>query len=102
MPVHVSEPSRRPSAAAVSAPGVGGRVLGAGDGRKSYLAFHHGCPHRYLAPSSVEAIRAAHQRYPDFILGRVTRCDAREASDADNPFRLPPGTAFHVLTVESL
>ena len=75
---------------------------GAGDGRKSYLAFHHGCPHRYLAPSSVEAIRAAHQRYPDFILGRVTRCDAREASDADNPFRLPPGTAFHVLTVESL
>ena len=31
-----------------------------------------------------------------------TRADAREASDADNPFRLPPGTAFHVLTVESL
>ena len=73
-----------------------------GDGRKAYLAFHHGCPHRYLAPASVEAIRAAHQRYPDFILGRVTRSAAREASDADNPFRLPAGTVFHVLTVESL
>ena len=34
MPAHVSDPSRRPSAAAVSTPGVGGRVLGAGVGRK--------------------------------------------------------------------
>jgi len=73
-----------------------------GDGRKAYLAFHHGCPHRYLSPASVEAIRAAHQRYPDFILGRVTRSAAREASAVDNPFRLPAGTVFHVLTVESL
>ena len=34
IPAHVSDPSRRPSAAAVSTPGVGGRVLGAGVGRK--------------------------------------------------------------------
>ena len=63
-----------------------------------------GAPHRYLAPQSIAAIREAHQRYPDFILGRVTRAEPRDVTnDPDsNPYRLPLGTVFHVLAVESL
>ncbi|KAK7232798.1 autophagy protein 17 [Aureococcus anophagefferens] len=54
--------------------------------------------------ASIAAIREAHQRYPDFILGRVTRAEPRDVTnDPDsNPYRLPLGTVFHVLAVESL
>mmetsp|Transcript_5480 Transcript_5480/g.17311 ORF Transcript_5480/g.17311 Transcript_5480/m.17311 type:complete len:120 (-) Transcript_5480:1-360(-) len=75
---------------------------GGAEAQKAYLAFHHGCPHRYLAPASIEAIRTVHQRYPDFILGRVVSAEAREARADENPYRLPLGTAFYVLAVESL
>ncbi|KAH8086216.1 hypothetical protein JL720_7420 [Aureococcus anophagefferens] len=105
----------RAAAAAGGAPKISFRSIGVGDvalflptggaeHSKAYLAFHHGAPHRYLAPQSIAAIREAHQRYPDFILGRVTRAEPRDVTnDPDsNPYRLPLGTVFHVLAVESL
>ena len=77
---------------------------GGAENHKAYLAFHHGAPHRYLDPTSIDAIRKAHQRYPDFILGRITRAEPRDVSNNpdSNPYRLPIGTVFHVLAVESL
>ncbi|KAJ1450435.1 hypothetical protein M885DRAFT_532428 [Pelagophyceae sp. CCMP2097] len=75
------------------------------DGARPYLAFHQGCPHRYLAEACVQQIRAAHGVYPDMILGRVTRLDRHvvESTDAaSNPFRLAADTAYWVVTVEAL
>ncbi|EQC34587.1 hypothetical protein, variant [Saprolegnia diclina VS20] len=69
---------------------------------KIYLAFHLGCPNRFLSDESIAMFHQAQNRYPEYILGRIVFIDEREATERDNPYRLILGTTFYVLTVTCL
>ena len=67
-------------------------------GKRTYLAFHTNCPHRYLSTDCVKGT-------PDFVLGRVVYQEqlvAGEIGTDANPYGLHVGTTFYVLTVEVL
>jgi autophagy-related protein 11 len=67
-------------------------------GKRTYLAFHTNCPHRYLSADSVKGT-------PDFVLGRIVYQEeliAGETGTDANPYGLHVGTPFFVLTVEIL
>jgi hypothetical protein len=67
-------------------------------GKRTYLAFHTNCPHRYL---STDGIKGS----PDFVLGRIVYQEelvAGEVGTDANPYGLHVGTKFWVLTVEVL
>jgi hypothetical protein len=67
-------------------------------GKRTYLAFHTNCPHRYLSTDNIEG-------NPDFVLGRIVYQEALIAGEpgtAANPYGLHVGTKFWVLTVEVL
>lgn len=67
-------------------------------GKRTFLAFHTNCPHRYL---SIDNIKGS----PDFVLGRIVYQEelvAGEMGTAANPYGLHVGTKFWVLTVEVL
>lgn len=65
-------------------------------GKRTYLAFHSNCPHRYLCTESVDGT-------PDYVLGRIIYQAEKSAGplgSKENPFGLHIGTKFWVLTVE--
>jgi len=67
-------------------------------GKRTYLAFHTNCPHRYL---STDCVKGA----PDFVLGRIVYQEELIAGDIStdaNPYSLHVGTKFWILTVEVL
>lgn len=67
-------------------------------GKRTYLAFHTNCPHRYL---STENIKGS----PDFVLGRIVdqkELVAGKIGTDSNPYGLHAGTKFWILTVEVL
>ena len=67
-------------------------------GKRTYLAFHTNCPHRYLSTDGIEG-------NPDYVLGRIVYQEeliAGEAGTDSNPYGLHPGTKFWILTVEVL
>ncbi len=67
-------------------------------GRRTYLAFHSNCAHRYLSPDSIEG-------NPDYVLGRIVFQEEKVAGPVgsdENPHGLKAGTKFWVLTVEAL
>lgn len=67
-------------------------------GKRTYLAFHTNCPHRYLSTDCVKGT-------PDFVLGRIVYQEelvAGEIGTDANPYGLHVGTTFFVLTVEVL
>lgn len=67
-------------------------------GKRTYLAFHTNCPHRYLSTDGI-------QGSPDFVLGRIVYQEelvAGELGTDANPYGLHVGTKFWVLTVEVL
>lgn len=71
---------------------------GRGSGKRTYLAFHTSCPHRYLNTDNIE-------NSPDFVLGRIIYQEelvAGQMGTAANPYGLHVGTTFWVLTVEVL
>ena len=76
-----------------AAPGMDGRV---------YLAFHLGCPHRYLSEESISSFQEGETRYRDYILGKIVFIDEHVADDEFNPYNLNFGTTFYVLTVAKL
>jgi Autophagy protein ATG17-like domain/Autophagy-related protein 11 len=67
-------------------------------GKRTYLAFHTNCPHRYLSTDNIKGS-------PDFVLGRIVYQEelvaGKMGTDA-NPFGLHAGTKFWVLTVDVL
>jgi len=70
----------------------------AGRAKRTYLAFHSNCPHRYLSPDSIEGS-------PDYILGRIVfqeEMTAGPLGSESNPFGLHTGTRFWMLSVEVL
>lgn len=67
-------------------------------GKRTYLAFHTNCPHRYLSTDNIKG-------GPDFVLGRIIYQEeliAGQMGTATNPYGLHLGTRFWVLTVEVL
>ena len=67
-------------------------------GKRTYLAFHTSCPHRYLSTDNIKG-------GPDFVLGRIIYQEelvAGQIGTAANPYGLHVGTKFWVLTVEVL
>lgn len=67
-------------------------------GKRTYLAFHTNCPHRYLSTDNIPGS-------PDFVLGRIIYQEeliAGEVGTDANPYGLHVGTKFWVLTVEVL
>ena len=67
-------------------------------GKRTYLAFHTNCPHRYLSTDGIEG-------NPDYVLGRIVYQEeliAGESGTDSNPYGLHPGTKFWILTVEVL
>lgn len=67
-------------------------------GKRTYLAFHTNCPHRYLSTDGI-------QGSPDFVLGRIVYQEALVAGELGtdaNPYGLHVGTKFWILTVEVL
>jgi Autophagy-related protein 11. len=67
-------------------------------GRKTYLAFHSNCPHRYLSTDNIE-------NNPDYVLGRIIHQEELTAGALGtdtNPHGLRVGTKFWILTVEVL
>jgi len=67
-------------------------------GKRTYLAFHSNCPHRYLSTDSIDGS-------PDYVLGRIVYQEeliaGANGTDA-NPHGLHSGTKFWILTVEVL
>eukprot|EP00542_Grammatophora_oceanica_P020636 CAMPEP_0194047634 /NCGR_PEP_ID=MMETSP0009_2-20130614/25083_1 /TAXON_ID=210454 /ORGANISM="Grammatophora oceanica, Strain CCMP 410" /LENGTH=777 /DNA_ID=CAMNT_0038693303 /DNA_START=67 /DNA_END=2400 /DNA_ORIENTATION=- len=71
---------------------------GSPGGKRTYLAFHTNCPHRYLSTDNIQGT-------PDFVLGRIVYQEdlvAGEVGTDANPYGLHVGTRFWVLTVEVL
>jgi hypothetical protein len=67
-------------------------------GKRTYLAFHTGCPHYYLSTDNINGS-------PDFVLGRIVFQEPLIAGDLGtdaNPYGLHVGTKFFVNTVEVL
>lgn len=67
-------------------------------GKRTYLAFHSNCHHRYLSTDSIKG-------NPDFVLGRIVLQDelvAGKKGTDSNPHGLKVGTKFWILTVEVL
>lgn len=67
-------------------------------GKKTYLAFHSNCPHRYLSTENID-------NNPDYVLGRIVYQDelvAGAIGTDKNPHGLRVGTKFWILTVEVL
>lgn len=67
-------------------------------GKRTYLAFHSNCPHRYLSMHNIEG-------NPDYVLGRITNQEqvvAGAVGTDSNPHNLLVGTKFWVLTVDVL
>jgi len=67
-------------------------------GKRTYLAFHTQCPYRFLNTDNIKGT-------PDFVLGRIVYQEelvAGELGTDANPYGLPVGTSFWVLTVEIL
>ena len=67
-------------------------------GKRTYLAFHTNCPHRYLSTDNIKGS-------PDFVLGRIVYQEelvAGKIGTDSNPYGLHEGTRFWVLTVEVL
>ncbi|KAJ0408007.1 hypothetical protein P43SY_000211 [Pythium insidiosum] len=68
------------------------------DAQRVYLAFHHGCPHRFLAEESISSFLVAGQKFPDYVVGRIVFIDEQLATEDNNPYGLNLGTTFYMLT----
>lgn len=72
------------------------------ESQRVYLAFHLGCPNRFLSEESISSFSVAGKRYPDYVVGRIVLIDEQLATESHNPYALQVGTTFFVLTVASL
>mmetsp|Transcript_20319 Transcript_20319/g.30501 ORF Transcript_20319/g.30501 Transcript_20319/m.30501 type:complete len:701 (+) Transcript_20319:510-2612(+) len=71
--------------------------IGSG-GKRTYVAFHSSCPHRFLSTDSIKG-------KPDYVLGRIVYQEELVAGPVGtdtNPHNLIAGTKFWILTVEVL
>ncbi|KUF95598.1 Multidrug resistance protein ABC superfamily [Phytophthora nicotianae] len=57
------------------------------DAQRVYLAFHLGCPHRFLSEESISSFSNDGQRYPDYVVGRIVLIDEQTATEGNNPLQ---------------
>ena len=71
---------------------------------KDYLAFNIETPRHYLSAESIAVIKSGSDKYfkPSYVLGRMIFRHQYIASVDQNPFKLPVGVAYYVVTVESI
>ena len=75
-----------------------------------YMAFHSGHhPHHYLDMDCVAALTSKAQernfgvgKLPRYFVGTVIACEQRAAAPSQNPYHLPEGTLFTIVTAEHL
>ncbi|OWZ10279.1 ULK/ULK protein kinase [Phytophthora megakarya] len=71
-------------------------------GKLPYVAFNEGAPNYYLANESIQAAIlgvGGDRTPPAYICGEIIFIDTFQATEDFNPYRLPYGTRFHVVTV---
>ncbi|CEG47509.1 Serine/threonine-protein kinase involved in autophagy [Plasmopara halstedii] len=71
-------------------------------GKLPYVAFNEGAPNYYLANESIQAAVlgvGSDRTPPAYICGEIIFIDTFQATEDFNPYRLPYGTRFHVVTV---
>ncbi|TYZ58917.1 hypothetical protein PybrP1_009521 [[Pythium] brassicae (nom. inval.)] len=76
-------------------------------GKLPYVAFNEGAPHYYLAHESLQAAMqsgggggdGSDKTPPAYICGEIIFIDTFQATEDFNPYRLPYGTRFYVVTV---
>ncbi|KAH7464668.1 hypothetical protein PRIC1_005717 [Phytophthora ramorum] len=71
-------------------------------GKLPYVAFNEGAPNYYLANESIQAAIlgvGSDRTPPAYICGEIIFIDTFHATEDFNPYRLPYGTRFHVVTV---
>jgi hypothetical protein len=62
-----------------------------------YIAFNDHCLNRYLSDACVAEFKKRPKT--STVIGRIVAIQAATASAASNPYTLPLGTPFYVLTV---
>lgn len=61
--------------------------------KQHFVAFNHKAPYHFLNPACLSQFRAG-----SLLLGRITDTDTHMSSMENNPFGLPFGTSFTILT----
>ncbi|EQC30003.1 ULK/ULK protein kinase [Saprolegnia diclina VS20] len=69
------------------------------NGKLPYMAFNEGAPNYYLAEESIAAARGGETAYPSYVVGEIIFIDTFQATEDFNPYRLPYGARFYVVTV---
>nr|CCA14362.1 protein kinase putative [Albugo laibachii Nc14] len=73
-------------------------------GKLPYVAFNEGMPNYFLSSEAIQAARMNEKKeeqnqFPAYICGEIIFIDTFQATEDFNPYRLPYGTRFHVVTV---
>ncbi len=72
-------------------------------GKDIYIAFHSGCPHRYLSISTLQTFRQNKLKNIDaYVLGKIIFMEKFVANINENPYNLSIGTEYHIIDVESV
>jgi hypothetical protein len=67
-----------------------------------FLAFNAACPHHYLSEESKALIGQDKHFRKFYVLGKIVYMEAMTATASNNPFKLPIGTVYHVVSVTSV
>ncbi len=68
---------------------------------KDFLSFNLGYPHHYLSPESIQLIGKDKYFKKSYVLGRMSNKANCVATAEINPFKLPIGTNYYLITVTS-
>ena len=68
--------------------------------RLAYIAFNDHCPNRYLSDACITEFKQ--RAKSPTVMGRIVAIQPAAASAGQNPYSLPHGTPFYVLTVSPL
>lgn len=69
--------------------------------KRVYIAFNEHAPHRYLADSCTSEFRAS-GKFPTYVIGRIVNIHTSNATQATNPYGLPVGTQYFIVTVSAV
>jgi len=62
-----------------------------------YEAFNINCPNYFLSGDSLQALSNSEKRNP--ISGQIVEIEEHNSTMTDNPFNVPIGTIYHVVTI---
>jgi regulator of replication initiation timing len=67
-----------------------------------FLAFNAACPHHYLSDESKALIGQDKHFRKFYVLGKIVYVEESTATASYNPFKLPIGTVFKIVSVTSI